>query len=398
MTFLKFTKTTLTATLLASMCHYSVGKNSTTLPAPDMASQAGFDSTCASLKKLPASAVKSLSKQHIQAWAICKDVALVQQTASWINQGFQRMNTRGKDGLDITNSFVLNLYIHTQLSYMQNELSGVRKVLKELKLDATDSLQLKPQTWVVDIDGDGQVSAWEKRFFALPNRSNDAEMTLGMPSDSDDVQLQTLIKTDQTDVLWALSYHQFIEGVVEMARAQSYNFSGSASGVKDMVVLKDKAAWSRAYGLIKDGFDTSQAMRSAAMSETDDDYEWIPNPKQKNSAFPLLLNYADYTTWGNTMDEIIQLWSGKTLLEPSKTARGILGESARLCPSGSGLEVPKLFGAQAPKSILDLSNYTAACTPLGPNRPGSQLLKMLEARSNDGDISNKMVRYLYWVN
>jgi hypothetical protein len=398
MTFSKFTKVSLTALLLASICPYSVGKNPAALPAPDMTSQAGFDATCASLKPLPASTAKTLSKPHLQAWTICKDIALVQQTASWINKGFQSMNTRGKDGLDITNTVVLNLYIHTQLSYMQSELSQVRGVLKNLKLEASDSLPLKPQTWTIDIDGDGQISPWEKRFFALPNRSNDTEMNLSMPTDSDDVQLQALIKTDQTDVLWALSYHQFIEGVVEMARAQSYNFSGGSSGVKDMVVLKDKAAWSRAYGLIKDGFDTSQAMRVAALAETDDDHEWIPNPKQKNSAFPLLLDYADYTTWGNTMDEIIQLWSGKALLEPSRSTRGLLGESARLCPPGSGLEVPKLFGAQAPRSILDLSNYTAACTPISTRQPASNLLKALEARSNNGDISGKMVRYLYWVN
>jgi hypothetical protein len=395
MSFLKYLKTALATALLTGATSYSVGQNPLTLAEPDLTTQTGFKATCAVLSAVPTSMASTLPKKHIQAWVICKDIALLQQTASWGFNAFKRSGSDSDDRLDFSNKEVVSLFIQTQLRYMQSELASSRQLLQTLNIEAKDSLQLRPQTWVVDLDGDGAISPWEQRFFALPNRSNDLELILGMPGDSADVQLQALVKTDQSDVLWALSYHQFIEGIVEMARAQRFDFSGGMSG---MILLSDKAAWARAYGLIKDGFDTSQAMRTALLAETDDDYEWIANPKQKNSAFPLMLDSGDFTTWGSTISDIQLLWGGKTLLQPSALARGVLGESARWCAEGSGLDVTKLFGAQAPRSILDLKNYTAACTAITADQPASDLVKNLESRAATGDMSSKMVRYLYWVN
>lgn len=395
--FFSLVKITLAATLLLGASHHSIGQNPIALPAPNMASQAGFNTTCSALKKIPANQASALTQQNAQAWVICNDIALLQQTAAWAFNAFKRLDSRGSDRINLKDSTFINFYIQTQLSYMQSQLSASRLLLRDLKIEAKDSLQLRPQTWMLDVDGDGMVSGWERRFFALPNRSNDIEPSFDMPGDSDNVQMQALIKTDQTDVLWALSYHQFIEGVVEMARSQTLNTS-SENGLSNMLTLTDKSAWARAYSLIKDGFATSQAMRNAALAETDDDYEWLPNPSQKNSAFPLLLDKNDYATWGNTLTEINLLWSGKTLLEPSNLVRGILGSAARWCEPGSGLDVIKLFGDQAPRSLLNLDQYTQACSPLSAERTSSNLLKTLETRAATGDMSSKMLRYLYWVN
>jgi hypothetical protein len=395
--FFNLVKISLATALLLGASHHSIGQNPIALAAPNMTSQAGFNTTCTALKKIPANQASTLTKQNVQAWVICNDIALLQQTAAWAFNAFKRLDSRGADGIDLKNTTFVNFYIQTQLSYMQSQLSASRLLLRDLKIEAKDSLQLRPQTWALDIDGDGAVTSWERRFFALPNRSNDTEPSFDMPGDSDNVQMQALIKTDQTDVLWALSYHQFIEGLVEMARSQTLNTS-SENGFNDMLNLTDKSAWARAYGLIKDGFATSQTMRTAALAETDDDYEWLPNPNQKNSAFPLLLDKNDYATWGNTLAEINLLWTGKTLLEPSNLVRGILGSAARWCEPDSGLDVIKLFGDQAPRSLLNLGQYTQACSPLSAERPSSNLLKTLETRAATGDMSSKMLRYLYWVN
>lgn len=288
------------------------------IPSPDMTSKSGFDDTCKSLQHVKLTSRQEmhwLSKQQLQAWVICKDMALIKQTATWV---FDLLNKN-----NFNDDTELNQLIKNQLDYMKFELSSSRFVLKELSkkaLSKADALHLRPQTWQLDLNGNGVLDHWETRFFALPNRSNDTEFSLNMPgeaSDSDNLQMNALIITDRTDVLWALSYHEFIEGIVELGRSQRINttvFSRGSVSLEKMLTLSDKNAWRRAHSLISNGLSTSLAMRQSALAETDNDHEWIPNPLQTDSAFPLLLDQADFDTWGQILSEVQSLWNGKTLL------------------------------------------------------------------------------------
>jgi hypothetical protein len=388
------------ATLLSS----SLGAASAVaaLPVPDMTSNAGFDATCKALRtvQLPdATQMQRLSKQQLQAWVVCKDVALLQQTAQWAYSSFATFNSGGPGGL-FSSDVLINAWIQLQLSYMQRELSASRSVLTALKqtpLSKGDALHLRPQTWHLDLDGDGVIAKWEEKFFALPNRNNELAFDIGMPSDSVDVQANALIKTDASDVLWALSYHEFIEGIVAMLQAHRLNFNnpGADSG---LLTLTDKASWTRAHGLIAQGMATSLALRESVLAETDNDYEWIPNPKQSNSAFPLLLEQADFDTWGQMLTEAQALWTGKTVLTPSEFGRGLLGDSARICKDGNGLDIPKLFTTHPPTSMIQVSEFNNACSPLSAERTASKLPDMAQQRMNHKTPGGKMMRYLYWVN
>lgn len=388
----------------AALLSSPLGATSTVnvLPVPDMTSNAGFDATCKAMRavQLPDEAqMKRLSKQQLQAWVICKDVALLQQTAQWAFSSFSKFNSGGAGGL-FSSDLLINTWIQLQLSYMQRELSASRHVLSALKqmpLSKSDALHLRAQTWQLDLDGDGKVSKWEEQFFALPNRNNELAFDIGMPSDSADIQTNALIKTDASDVLWALSYHEFIEGIVAMLQAHRLNFNnpGADSG---LLTLIDKASWTRAHGLIAQGMATSLALRESVLAETDNDYEWIPNPKQSNSAFPLLLEQADFDTWGQMLTEAQALWTGKTVLTPSEFARGLLGDSARICKDGMGLDIPKLFTTQPPTSMIQVSDFNNACSPLTSDRSASKLPDMAQQRMNNKTPGGKMMRYLYWVN
>jgi hypothetical protein len=399
------------ATLVIALGSFQSSSNAVTaktpvkLPPPDLTSSAGFKATCktlAAVKIEDGKPVGSLSNQQLQAWVICKDAALLQQTISWATSSFKQLNSDSSIGPSLATDIAVNAWIKLQLNYMQRELSASRKVLQSLsqtKLSQVDSLQLRPQTWQLDLDGNGNIDPWEAQFFALPNRGNNTSFALSMPSESTDVQSDTLIKTDASDILWALSYHQFIEGIVAMAQAHSLNLRDEANRTnKGWITLDDKAAWQRAHGLIAQGMTTSLALRESVLAETDNDAEWIPNPKQSNSSFPMVLQQADFDTWKLMLTEAKKLWLGQTLLTPNKLAAGLLGQNARWCENGTGLDIPKLFTTNPPNSMINLQEYSGACSPISGQRPASMLPEMVELRRKNTTPGDRMVRYMYWVN
>jgi hypothetical protein len=183
-----------------------------------------------------------------------------------------------------------------------------------------------------------------------------------------------------------------------MLRAHTFYPNKAGEAASSWAKISDQAAWARSHGLISDGMVVSAAMRESALAETDDDHEWMPNPKQKNSAFPLLLDQGDYDTWGQLMSDMQALWNGKTVLAASPFVGGLLGESARWCTAGTGLDVPKLFSTHPPLSLTNINSYAAACSPISAGQPESALPQRAEQISGRASSGSKMLRYLYWVN
>jgi hypothetical protein len=85
--------------------------------------------------------------------------------------------------------------------------------------------------------------------------------------------------------------HQFIEGLLTHVRAfdldtQHWHLN-----------LARPALLGRAHTLMGQGLETSDRMRHAVLAETDDEQEWIANPQQRQSVFPLVLDAEDFQTW-----------------------------------------------------------------------------------------------------
>ncbi len=357
--------------------------------AADFTTTAGYAAACAEVAR---GAVPRDDDARVAA-VICRDTALVSQIVTWASEGMKRMDQKR-----IPKEAVM-VEVRKELDYVIAELGATRKLLAQVKLGKRKSLRLAPARWERDIDGDGTVKLWEKYLFALPKRGQQG-FRMTAPSNEQayydsEYKLDAVIRVDQSDILWSLSYHHFIEGLLTNLRA--FELDDKFDGL----ILARPALLKAAHRLIGDGFVLSGKMRQEVLAETDDDEEWIGNPKQAGSVFPVPLDAADFASWGMMLKEMSALWQGRTLLPATQGGRGMLAVMAPLCPEGSGLNVAKLYlhppAAGTVYSFRNTRLQAGSCQRIDKAHPVSPLPQMAE-KAAATDTGMGFLRYLYWTN
>lgn len=328
------------------------------------------------------------------AFVICHDIALVKQITTWVFSGMTKMVARQHSEEEIVEA------IRDEIDYVRARIGSNRRVLEKIRLGKRKSLRLVPAEWETDLNGDGEIKVWEKYFFAIPRRGRNS-FGFSLPSNSLDYyikeyKLDAAIQVDQSDVLWALAYHQLIEGLLVNLRAFEIDLKAKE------LVLARPAMLGTAHGLMSDALLNSARMRRSVLAETGDDEEWIANPKQQSSAFPIVLSPQDFTTWGEILNELAALWQGRSMLS-GPPGRGMLGELAQLCPKGMALNIAELYRnppAAGTRFRMDAEAVLDGghCQLPSAARPVSRLPEMAERaqRSASGDMA--FLRHLYWTN
>ena len=358
----------------------------------DMTTTAGFNATCAAM---PRQTWFIRRDDERVAWAICHDVDLLRRAITWVTHDLRTLADRK------TTEARLKAEVERRIDGLRTELRRSREQLERVRQQPGVLLRIAPGQWQIDLDGDGRISTWEAHFFAIPNRSTD-EASPSMPSDDPDhyrqqTQLDAVIGVDASDVLWALSYHQFIEGLLANVRAFDVDID------RMRITLARPALLREAHRLIGQGLTTSEQLRESVLAETDDDQEWLGNPAQRSSRFPVPLEAADFATWGEVVQQMQALWQGRHLLPTTRGQRGLLAEMAPLCEPGQGLDLSRLYLEPAPKGTqATLEALRAlgqrACRPVDAAHPLSELPAWME-RTRSGQANGmQLLRYLYWVN
>ncbi|MBJ7311079.1 hypothetical protein ACFOLJ_16965 [Rugamonas sp. CCM 8940] len=355
----------------------------------------GSEAACADLPSPQA----ARTAQQRQALVVCRDIELVRRVATFIHQGSAQLEKGGSSDRQISE------VLRQELLSVRDDMRTTRGLLENLKLRGGDGLLLTPSRWVRDLNGDGRIATWERNFFAIP-KPHDGPLTVGLASDDpgyyrDEYRLDASFKVDQSDVTWALGYHYFAEAVVEMVLAYTLEGESYSSGA---IVLFDPAAAKRAHALLVAGFKSTERLRRALLAETDDAAEWIANPRQRNSVFPLRLDEGDFAVWGEVLKQVIPLMEGKTLLVPAAKQGGMLGSLGGLCPAGQGLNVVRLF-QQPPRRLLSWGGpeqQARMCQRVDAGHPKSALFELLasydQRAGNDSVAGMRMLRQLLWVN
>jgi hypothetical protein len=362
---------------------------------PDLTNSAAFDRTCTAVKR----SVR-MTVQEQQAFVICKDVALVRHVWTFIEQG-----SRDVSGRDIPHAEIA-LAVRAELTHARDQLRQSRQMLEKIRIRSqADGLLLVPATWVRDLDGDGDISVAERHFFAIPSR-RDSQLTVQPPSNERDYyereyNLKAAVRTDQSDILWSLSYHYFAEALMEMALSYQYR-----DGVKsdEAIFLAHPDGMRRAHQLLVRGIETSESMRRSVLAERDDDLEWLANPRQKNSAFPVPLDDDDFRVWGELMGHLLPLAKGRTVLPLGEKMSGSLAALARVCPEGQGFSVPALFAnaPQYPLASLRREAWSKYCRKIDATHPASGLNAFVQSYADKPEQTDSAaMRYLrrfLWVN
>jgi hypothetical protein len=377
--------------LIVSLC----ASGAVTAAAADPGGGVGSEAACAALPSPQA----ARTPQERQALVICRDIELVRRVASFIHQGSAQLEKGTPSDREISE------VVRQELLGVRDDLRTTRALLENLKLRDGDGLLLTPSRWVRDLNGDGRVATWERNFFAIPKR-HDGPLKVGLASDDpdyyrDEYLADASFKVDQSDVTWALGYHYFAEALVEMVL--SYSLEGENYSA-DSIVLVDTDAAKRAHALLVAGFKSTERLRRSLLAEKDDAAEWIANPRQRNSVFPLHLDEGDFAVWGEVLKQVIPLMEGKTLLVPAAKQGGLLGSLADLCPPGQGLNVVRLF-QQPPRRLLSWSGAEQQgrmCQRVDAGHPKSALFELLASyerrATNDSMAGMRMLRQLLWVN
>jgi len=155
------------------------------------------------------------------------------------------------------------------------------------------------------------------------------------------------------------------------------------------------------------GIAYSKRLRESLAAETDDDAEWIPNPRQANTAFPLVMDAQTFVTWGELLAHLELLAAGKTLLGGATGGGGlpVRDLAGGMCPPGQGINVRQLF-IEPVGQPLERSEWRARCRRPDAKLPLTGLAQLiqqsLERNAGRGpqDISGEwmILRHIYWVN
>lgn len=382
------------AAMIVMFSATAFAQNRISPPKPDLSSSVGYERTC-SAQPTSASALRN-DDQRV-AYVVCKDIALTRQLITWATQGMQKTPTLSTEQIIAE--------VENEINTVRVNLADTIQVLNRIHLGQRKSITLTPAQWQSDLNGDGRIETWEKYFFAIPKRTADQRFAPRMPSNNledyaREYNLDAQIAVDQSDVLWTLSYHYFALGLFTELRAFSISSPSKPAG-QFQITLARPAYLTQAHGLIADGLRTSEKMRLSVLVERSNQKEWIANPKQTDSSFPIALDEGDFNTWGDLLKELDAVWSGRHLLPTTQGAAGLLGGMAQFCPPGTGLDIQKLH-RQPPAKDTAISLETVAqffagsCAPISTKQPLSELLEQLQTHSNDPNLG--FLRYLYWTN
>ena len=110
---------------------------------------------------MPRAAAALTNNQQRQAFAICRDVELVQCISTFLVQAEKKYK-----GAEKPSDAAVKQMLRAQLTHMRDELRTVWRVLEKLKLGKDDGLTIKPATWQLDLNGDAET----KTCWASPRR------------------------------------------------------------------------------------------------------------------------------------------------------------------------------------------------------------------------------------
>lgn len=305
-------------------------------------------------------------------------------------------------------------YIRSTLEQAEQDLASVDADLASAAADPTIALELCPACWEIDWNGNGRVDRRDKLLMQI---EVDAD---GNPIPDADPRRMPTYRFDAGDVLWARAFVTFQRAAIDLLLA--WDWTGvepllQRRGPKpDRIVIKlaHRDRFDRARELLLKGLEHSDASRRAYLAETDDDREWVPNPRQQNHPLPLPVDAALYDTWEGVVRDLRALVRGEEGLDLGEIAaldddhhlrrapRGYLDLGSMLShPKDIVIDLDTLERAEHSEDADALlrsvfGGYYVRSMKRSP-LPGRLVRMKGEVDRHQESLERKM-RYLFWLN
>ncbi|APR88648.1 hypothetical protein A7982_13997 [Minicystis rosea] len=304
-------------------------------------------------------------------------------------------------------------------------LGEVESALAEVEADLAVAaktpglgMELCIACWNVDWNSDGEVDELDQGLFQIAYD----EKGEGIPED--DPRRKPTFRFDDGDVAWARAWVSFERAALDVLIA--YDWTGllvqlevAEAGGEDpkriVVPLVEPKRIAEAKKRILEGLVHSDAERRAYLAETDDDREWVPNPRQQSHPMPLHVDQALYDTWEGVVSDVRKLVQREEGIPVLELVKLLDGQFPKSIPVNGYIDVGEML--DHPKNIeIDLEFLerrlrakdakgafshllgAAYVRAMKPSRLPARLERMkTEIERGDEEIGRKL-RYLLWLN
>ena len=292
------------------------------------------------------------------------------------------------------------------------KLEAVDQDLAVVAADREFSLELCIACWEGDWNHNGRVDDRDRRLFELEFDGKGGEIALGDP------RRRPTFRFDTGDADWARAMIAFQRAAGELVLAYKWSDLDkllSAQGPPTLVIkLTDQARVVRARGLILAGLGFADRCREAYLAETDDDREWVPNPRQKSHPMPLEVDDAIYRTWAGVTGDVRRMLNSEEGVSIRELARVADDSLTTRAPNayidfGRMLAEPKDITIDLSRIMLSQDVATVEQVLRGVLQRGYQptmrpsplvgrLHQMKEQLVRGEDSFGRKLRYLLWLN
>ena len=307
-------------------------------------------------------------------------------------------------------------YMRSTLTDTEGALGQVEAHLAVAARSPGVAVELCLACWEIDWNRNGRVDRRDRRLFAIERDEK------GNRIDEQDKRFRPVFRYDHGDVYWARAFIAFQRAALNLVLAYKWTeldrLLNRRKKVRSLSIkLAKPELVAAARALILDGLQYADDSRKAYLAETDDDAEWLPNPRQKDHPMPLPVDQQLYDTWEGVLADLRDMLESKTGLSVAQLAQ--LGDHKWKEPPVGYLDIGLMLSK--PKDIvlnldglLDLNTrdedrgkveallrehlgeyYRKKMTP-------SPLIKRLERMKSEikrGEESmERKLRYLLWLN
>lgn len=307
-------------------------------------------------------------------------------------------------------------FLRASLAGAEAELARVDEDLAVAAREPGISLELCLACWEIDWNGNGRIDRGDRMLMQI---EQDAK---GETIPPDDPRRKPTFRFDHGDVVWARAFVAVQRALIDVVLAFDWmpveafllDKHKGADDAKVVIPLADRGRIATAKKLLLDAIRRSDECRRAYLAETDDDREWVPNPRQKSHPMPLPVDEKLYATWEGVLGDLERLVNGDEGLAVSDLLqltdrRGRPRGGNGFIDVGRMLSDPKdivieVDQAQKVEHLRDLDAALPAIfgryyvKSMKPSPLPGRLLRMKGEMERDEESFERKLRYLLWLN